>query len=38
VRFGEVNTIAVKILNRKLSEIGTGGITAPVMFWSPKDS
>ena len=36
LRFGKPNTIAVKILNRKLSEIGTGGITAPAMFWSPK--
>jgi len=37
VRFGKPNTIAVKIINDRLSEIGTGGITAPVMFWSPKN-
>lgn len=36
VRFGEPNTMAVRIENRRLNEIGTGGITAPVMFWSPK--
>ena len=36
VRFGEPNTIAVKVTNKALNEIGTGGITAPVMFWSPK--
>ncbi len=36
VRFGAPNTIAVKITNRRLNEQGTGGITAPVMFWSPK--
>ena len=36
VRFDRPNTIAVKIINRRLSEIGTGGITAPVMFWSPR--
>ncbi len=36
VRFDRPNTIAVKIINRRLSEIGTGGITGPVMFWSPK--
>jgi len=36
VRFDRPNTIAVKITSRRLSEIGTGGITGPVMFWSPK--
>ncbi len=36
VRIGRPNTVAVKIINHRLSEIGTGGITAPVMFWSPK--
>jgi len=36
VRFEPANTIAVKIINRRLNEIGTGGITAPVMFWSPR--
>jgi len=37
VRFGQSNTIAVRITNLRLNEIGTGGITAPVMFWSPKE-
>lgn len=36
VRFGAANTIAVKVTNQDLNEVGTGGITAPVMFWSPK--
>ena len=36
VRFGAPNTIAARIVNQRLSEIGTGGITAPVMFWSPN--
>ena len=35
VRFGESNTIAIKITNKQLDELGTGGIVAPVMFWSP---
>lgn len=38
VRFGEPNWIAVKVANRELNEIGTGGITAPVMFWSSKEA
>ena len=36
VRFGESNFLAVKITNVRLNELGTGGITAPVLFWSPK--
>ena len=36
VRFGEPNFLAVKITNVRLNELGTGGIVAPVMFWSPK--
>jgi Domain of unknown function (DUF4838)/Glycosyl hydrolases family 2, sugar binding domain len=36
IRPGEKNTIAVKITNKQLNELGTGGITAPVMIWSPK--
>ena len=38
VRYEEPNVIAVKITNRRLDEIGTGGITAPVMFWSPREN
>lgn len=37
IRFGEENWIVVRITNEKLSELGTGGIVAPVMFWSPRD-
>lgn len=31
------NTVAVRIVNVELNEIGTGGITAPVMLWSPTE-
>jgi beta-galactosidase/beta-glucuronidase len=34
VRFGETNRIAVLVTNSRLNELGTGGITAPVMFWA----
>ena len=37
IRFGEKNTVSVKITNDRLAELGTGGIVAPVMFWSPHD-
>ncbi len=37
VRFGEANTVSVKVTNDRLAELGTGGIVAPVMFWSPHD-
>lgn len=30
------NVITVKITNKGLDELGTGGILAPVMLWSPK--
>jgi hypothetical protein len=36
IRFDRPNFIAVKITNRVVDELGTGGITAPVMLWSPK--
>jgi len=35
VKFGEDNWVVVRIQNKGLSELGTGGIVAPVMFWSP---
>ncbi|MBT3381804.1 MAG: DUF4838 domain-containing protein [Lentisphaerae bacterium] len=35
-RPGAENTIAVKITNLQLNEVGTGGIVAPVMFWTPR--
>ncbi len=34
VRFGERNLVVVKVINRGLSELGTGGIMAPVMFYA----
>ncbi len=37
IRFGEENTVSVKVTNDRLAELGTGGIVAPVMFWSPHD-
>jgi len=37
VRFGAMNSLVVKIANHQLNELGTGGIVAPVMFWSPKE-
>ena len=37
VRFDKANTIAVRIKNVLQNEVGTGGIVAPVMIWSPKD-
>ena len=30
------NTIVVKVTNKRLDEVGTGGIVSPVMLWSPK--
>ena len=36
MRFGEPSYVAVRITNKRLNELGTGGITAPVMFWSPR--
>ncbi|MGI5820303.1 MAG: DUF4838 domain-containing protein, partial [Armatimonadota bacterium] len=35
VRFGRDNLIAVKVTNEKTNELGAGGITRPVMVWSP---
>ena len=37
VRPGEDNMVAVRVSNRQLNEVGTGGITAPVFFWSPRE-
>jgi hypothetical protein len=34
VRFGQTNGVAVRVTNTRLNELGTGGITAPVMFWA----
>ncbi len=37
INFGGENWVVVEIENRTLAELGTGGILAPVMFWSPED-
>ncbi|MFW5868205.1 MAG: DUF4838 domain-containing protein [Armatimonadota bacterium] len=38
VRFGRANLIAVKVTNEVTNELGAGGITRPVMLWSPAPS
>ncbi len=35
VRFGGENVVVVKVTNEQLNELGTGGITAPVLFYAP---
>ncbi|MCM8817424.1 MAG: hypothetical protein NC913_07965, partial [Candidatus Omnitrophica bacterium] len=37
IRFGKENFIAVKITNKRLNELGTGGITAPVMLYAQEN-
>jgi hypothetical protein len=37
VVFGAENWVVVRIVNKSLDELGTGGIVAPVMFWTPND-
>ena len=37
LRPGGTNTVVVRILKEELNEIGTGGIRAPVMLWSPRE-
>ncbi|MGM0490207.1 MAG: DUF4838 domain-containing protein [Planctomycetota bacterium] len=34
---GEPNQLVLRVTNAKLNELGTGGITGPVMFYSPAD-
>jgi len=34
VKFGEPNVIIVKVSNRAINELGTGGITGPAMLWA----
>ncbi len=34
---GEQNELVLKVTNDVLNELGTGGITGPVMFYSPAD-
>jgi hypothetical protein len=33
---GKLNTVVICVSNMTLNEVGTGGITGPVMFYSPK--
>ena len=37
VKFGGENWVVVRITNKNLDELGTGGIVAPVMLWTPND-
>ena len=37
VNFGGENWVVVRVVNKSLDELGTGGIVAPVMFWTPHD-
>lgn len=34
VQYGKANLIVVKVSNRAVNELGTGGITGPAMFWA----
>ncbi len=36
VKPGQKNVVSVRLLNEVVNELGTGGITAPVMFYVPK--
>ncbi|MGD9498063.1 MAG: DUF4838 domain-containing protein, partial [Armatimonadota bacterium] len=35
IRYERPNLIAVKVTNERVNELGCGGITRPVMLWSP---
>ncbi len=37
IRPGQINTVVICVSNVTLNEVGTGGITGPVMFYAPKD-
>ncbi|MEI6168914.1 MAG: DUF4838 domain-containing protein [bacterium] len=34
IRFGQENVIVIKVSNREVNELGTGGITGPAMLWT----
>ena len=36
MKAGQENVVAVRIVNKQVNEMGTGGITAPVMVYSPE--
>ncbi len=35
VKAGQSNTVIVRLINKAVNELGTGGIVAPVMFYAP---
>ena len=35
IKAGENNVVAIRLANNRLDELGTGGITGPVMFYAP---
>jgi hypothetical protein len=37
LRPGQDNLVVVRVLNDRLDELGTGGITAPAMFYAPAE-
>ncbi len=37
LNYGGENWVVVKVINDRLGELGTGGILAPAMLWSPHD-
>ncbi len=37
LNFGGENWVVIKVVRDRLNELGTGGVMAPVMFWSPCD-
>jgi hypothetical protein len=37
VKAGEDNVVVVRVMNERVDELGTGGITAPAFFYLPKD-
>ncbi len=37
VKPGQENVVGLRVTNKKLNEVGTGGIVAPVFFWSPNE-
>ena len=37
LKYGDDNWVVVRVVNKGLDELGTGGIVAPAMFWTPND-
>jgi hypothetical protein len=36
VAFDKANVVVVKVSNRAVHELGTGGLTGPAMLWAEK--